>query len=65
MTKPNEEELYVWCLEQAAMRYRGELSLEQMAKLDVLGFPWELYERKLDELGFDWDKDKPKEIIND
>ena len=55
----NNNELYVWCLEQAAARYMGLLSQEQISKLDAVGFPWERYETALTELGFDWKMNKP------
>lgn len=54
-----EPDLYNWCLEQAAMRFMGKLSQEQIDKLNSINFPWAYYEQELDNLGFHWAKNNP------
>lgn len=54
MNEKQLQELYEWCLEQAADRYMGNLSQEKIDKLNSIGFEWERYEHDLDELGFSW-----------
>lgn len=62
MNEKQLQELYEWCLEQAADRYMGNLSQEKIDKLDSIGFPWERYENDLDELGFSWKENNPNGI---
>jgi hypothetical protein len=44
-----EEKLYKSCLDLTRARSLGKLSKEQVAKLDKLNFPWEVYEKDLKE----------------
>lgn len=60
MTKKEQQDLYIWCLEQASERYRGTLSTEKIDKLNAMNFSWEYYEKELDKLGFDWKKNVPQ-----
>lgn len=41
MTKKEQQDLYIWCLEQASERYRGTLSTEKIDKLNAMNFSWE------------------------
>ena len=60
--KLNENELYNWCLEQAAARFMGTLSQDKIDKLNSLEFPWAYYEEELDKLGFHWRKNNPQGV---
>jgi len=57
-----QNELYNWCLEQAAARYIGTMTKEQFDSLQSLDFPWEYYENELNNLGFHWYKNNPEGI---
>ncbi len=57
--KKKEQDLHVWCLEQADARFRGLLSQDRIEKLDSLDFPWAHYEEELDKLGYYWEKNNP------
>jgi len=41
MTKKEQQDLYIWCLEQASEQYRGTLSTEKIDKLNAMNFSWE------------------------
>lgn len=56
--RASEENLYAWCLEQAADKLMGTMSKEHLEKLNDIGFPWSYYEGELDKLGFNLDKNK-------
>lgn len=58
-----EDDMYVWCLEQASDRYKGELSqdkIELLLKVDKNFFVF--YEDELDKLGYDWERNNPNGI---
>lgn len=59
MKNNRNQDLYTWCLEQAAAKYMGHLSDEQIKKLNDVQFNWEYYEGVLDKLGFDWISNSP------
>jgi hypothetical protein len=54
-----DQEIYDWCLEQAANRFMGKLSQAKIDKLNSIEFPWAHYEEELDKLGFYWEKNNP------
>ena len=58
----DEQELYNWCLEQTIARYMGELTPEQLRKLESINFPFARYEQVLDEMGFHWKKNNPNGV---
>lgn len=47
-TQQKMDELFVWCLQQAAARYMGDLSQDRIDDLNSINFPWHLYEAHLD-----------------
>ncbi len=55
----NQQALFDWCLLQASERYMGHLSVDQVDKLNSIGFPWAYYEEELDKLGYDWKRNNP------
>jgi hypothetical protein len=59
MKNVKKDDLFNWCLEQAAAKYMGTLDQEKIDKLNALEFPWSYYEEELDKLGFHWAKNSP------
>jgi hypothetical protein len=58
----DHEGLFEWCLQNAADRFMGELTQDQIDKLDCLDFPWDHYENILDKMGFNWKANNPSGI---
>lgn len=56
------EDLYNWCLKQAAERYEVVLTEEKFQKLESLQFPWAYYENELDKFGYFWKKNNPNGV---
>lgn len=55
----DQNRIYEWCLEQAAKRHMGNLTQQQIEKLESLNFPFVLCEEELDKLGFHWQANNP------
>ncbi len=60
--KFKEDELYIWCLEQASARFMGIVPQEKIDKLNSLEFPWAYYEDEFDKLGYHWEKNNPQGV---
>ncbi len=58
-TIKENKQLFDWCLEQAHARYTGQLTQDQLNKLNGIDFPWAYYENELDKLGYSWKKNNP------
>ena len=46
----NENKLHEWCMQELRDKLGGDLSSEQVKKLDNIGFPWDMYKKEVMEV---------------